>query len=72
MCFFVSLIPAAFFAALGFFVLFTTGKKESGVRTFGWVLGIWLLVVAAVPLAAGAYATLTDICPVGGSTKPAS
>ena len=72
MCLFISLIPAAFFAALGFLVLFTTRKKKGGVRTFGRVLGIWLFVVAAVPLAAGAYATLTGICPVAGSAKTAS
>lgn len=64
MCFFASLIPATFFVVVGYFVLFTSGKTEGGVRMFGRGLAIWLFVLAAFFPVCGAYITFTGLCPM--------
>ena len=66
MCFFFSLIPTTMIAVIGFFVLFAASRTEGTVQTVGKVLGIWLFVLALLPLGAGTYATLSGMCPIGG------
>jgi hypothetical protein len=65
MCFFISLIPATFIVVVGFFVLFASTKAEGPVSKFGVVLAVWLFIIASFLPLAGAYATLSGICPVG-------
>jgi len=62
MCFFFSLIPATICVTVGYFVLFAASKGDDGIKIFGWVLAIWLFVIAAfIPIA-----ILGDRChPVG-------
>jgi hypothetical protein len=63
MCFLFSLLPATIWVVIGYFVLFSASKAEDRIRAFGRVLAIWIFVIAAVFLIAGAYATLTGLCP---------
>ncbi len=63
MCFFFSFMPATFWAVVGYFVLFSSSKADGGVRTFGRALAIWIFVIAAFIPIAGAYVTLTGLCP---------
>ncbi len=64
MCFFMSLIPATIFAAIGYVVLFCSSRAEGGIRRFGQILAIWIFVVALFPPIAGAFMTITGQCPV--------
>ena len=64
MCFFFSFIPATFWAVIGYFVLFSSSKADGGIKTFGRVLAIWIFVIAAFIPIAGAYVTLTGLCPI--------
>ncbi len=64
MCFFFSLIPATIFVTIGYFVLFSAGKAEGGIRKFGQILAIWIFVIALIPPIAGAYASLSGSCPI--------
>ncbi len=64
MCFFFSLVPATICVTIGYFVLFAASKADGGIKTFGWVLAIWLFVIAAFIPIAGAYVTLADLCPM--------
>lgn len=64
MCFFFSLIPATMFVTIGYFVLFSSGKTEGGVSKFGRILAIWIFVIALLPPLAGAYMTLSGLCPI--------
>ena len=63
MCFLFSLLPATFWIVIGYFVLFSSSKAEDRIRTFGRVLAIWIFVIAAIFLIAGAYVTLAGLCP---------
>lgn len=63
MCFLFSLLPATFWVVIGYFVLFSSAKAGDGIRTFGRVLAIWIFVIAAFLLIAGAYVTLAGLCP---------
>ncbi len=69
MCFFMSLIPATIIVAIGYFVLFSSGKAEGGIRRFGQVLAIWIFVVALFPLIGGTFVTLTDQCPIAAAME---
>ena len=62
MCFFFILIPATMIAVVGFFVLYVSGRAKGMVQTVGTALGIWLFVLALLPLAGGAYMTLSGNC----------
>lgn len=62
MCFFISFIPATFWAIIGYFVLFSSTKAEGRVKTLGQVLGVWALIISACILLAGAYVTMTGLC----------
>ncbi|MGE5366781.1 MAG: hypothetical protein ACM3PO_05855 [Betaproteobacteria bacterium] len=64
MCFFFSFMPATICVTIGYFVLFAASKADGGVKTFGWVLAIWLFVIAAFIPLAGAYVTLAGLCPM--------
>ena len=64
MCFFFGLIPATGLVAIGYFVLFCSSKAEGGIRGFGRVLAVWIFLVALFPPLAGAYVTLSGLCPI--------
>jgi len=64
MCFFFSLIPATILVVIGYFVLFSSGKAEGRVRRFGQILAIWIFAVAMFPPLAGAYMSLSGLCPM--------
>lgn len=70
MFFFMSLIPATFFLTLGWFVLFASSKAEGNTQKFGKFLGIWILILALLPLLGGLYVTVTGTCPVCGDSCP--
>ncbi len=64
MCFLFSLLPATFWLIVGYFVLFASSKTAvGGIRIFGWILAIWIFVIAAIFLIGGAYVTLAGLCP---------
>ena len=64
MYFFVSLIPATIWAVLGYFLLFTSARAQGPMQVLGRVLSIWVLVIAALFPAAGAYAMFADLSPI--------
>ena len=64
MCFFFSFMPATCFLVIGYFVLFSSTKAEGGVKKFGQVLAVWLFVIATFIPVAGAYLTISDLCPI--------
>jgi hypothetical protein len=64
MCFFFSLMPATICVTIGYFVLFAASKADGGLKIFGWVLAIWLFLIAAFIPIAGAYVTLAGLCPM--------
>jgi len=64
MCFFVSLVPATFWAVIGYFVLFSSMKADGGMKKFGQILAIWTLLIAVFLPIAGAYLTLSGLCPI--------
>lgn len=63
MCFFFSLIPATCFVVLGYFILFSATKAEGPVQMFGYILAVWVFIIAAFFPAMGAYVTLAGLCP---------
>lgn len=63
MCFFISLIPATIWVALGYFILFSSTKTQGAVQSFGYFLAIWVFIIAAFFPLMGAYVTLADLCP---------
>lgn len=65
MCFFFSLIPATFFATIGYFVLFSSTKTEGAVKKFGKILAIWIFILAAFLPMIALYVTLFGLCPMG-------
>ena len=64
MCFFFSLLPATFWAVVGYFVLFASTRAQGATKTFGKVLAIWIFVIAGFIPLAGAYVTLSGLCPI--------
>lgn len=64
MLFFYSLIPATLAVVLGYFVLFSSAKAEGGVKAFGRILAVWILILAALLPIAGAYATYAGFSPM--------
>ena len=64
MCFFFSLMPATICVTVGYFVLFAASKADNVIKMFGWLLAIWLFVIAAFIPIAGAYVTLAGLCPM--------
>jgi hypothetical protein len=64
MCFFFSLIPATIWVVLGYFVLFSSRKSQGAVQIFGYILAIWVFIIAAFFPAMGAYVTVAGLCPI--------
>ena len=64
MCFFFSLIPATFWLVIVFFVLFASTRAKGGLQTFGKILAIWTIIIAALFPLGGAYVTVTGACPM--------
>ncbi len=62
MCFFISLLPATFWAIIGYFVLFTSTRAEGSLKTLGRFLGVWAFVISGFILLAGAYVSITGLC----------
>lgn len=69
MCFFMSFLPATFWAVIGYFVLFSSTKAEGAVKTLGQALAIWVFVIVGFILTGGAYLTISDTCPIGELMK---
>lgn len=69
MCFFFSFMPATFWTVVGYFVLFSSTKAEGRLGTFGRVLAIWIFLISVMILLAGAYVTLSDMCPIEALMK---
>lgn len=46
MCFFFSLMPATFWAIVGYFILFSSTSAEGTVRTLGQLLAVWTFIIA--------------------------
>jgi hypothetical protein len=63
MCFLFSFLPATFWVVIGYFVLFSSSKAGEGIRAFGRILAIWIFVIAACFLLAGAYVSASGLCP---------
>ena len=61
MFFFISLIPATIWAVLGYFLLYASARSQGLAQKYGWVLTIWVFVIAALFPLAGAYATFADL-----------
>lgn len=66
MFFLITLIPASMIAAVGYIVLVASKRSEGTLQTVGKVLGIWLFVLALLPLAGGAYMAASGHCPMRG------
>jgi hypothetical protein len=64
MCFFFSLLPATIWIIIGYFVLFSTIKVEGGVQLFGKILAMWVFIIALFFPIAGAYMTISGLCPI--------
>ena len=62
MCFFFSFLPATCWVIIGYFILFSSTKAEGRIKLFGQVLSIWVFVMAAMFLLAGAYVSLAGFC----------
>ncbi len=65
MCFFFSFLPATIWLVIGYFVLFSSTKAAGSVRTFGRALAIWAFVISGCFVLAGAYVTMSGLCPMG-------
>lgn len=63
MWFFFSFIPTTIWVVVGYFVLFSSSKTQGGVQVFGRVLAVWVFIIAAFFLVAGAYMTFAGFSP---------
>jgi len=64
MCFVISFVPATFWAIVGYFVLFASSRADGHLRTLGQALSVWAFVIAVLIPVAGAYVTITGVCPI--------
>lgn len=64
MCFFISFLPATIWIVIGYFVLFSTTKVDGSIQLFGKILAIWVFIIASLFPIAGAYLTISGICPM--------
>ncbi len=64
MCFFFSFMPATIWVVIGYFVLFSSTKADGGIKKLGQILAIWIFIIAAFLPIAGAYITLSGLCPI--------
>lgn len=67
MCFVISFFPATFWAIVGYFVLLSSTRTEGRVRALGQTLAIWVFILAALILLAGAYITFAGLCPINSA-----
>ena len=64
MCFFFSLMPATFWAVVGYFILFASTRAQGATKIVGKVLAIWIFIIAVFIPLGGAYVTLAGLCPI--------
>lgn len=64
MCFFFSFMPATFWAVIGYFIFYSSTKAEGRVKMLGQVLATWVFIIAGFIILAGAYVTITGMCPM--------
>ncbi|MDD4879689.1 MAG: hypothetical protein PHR22_04465 [Candidatus Omnitrophica bacterium] len=65
------LIPASALLTASFFVLFALERvKEAGLKNFGKVVAVVLLVVSVLLYAKGIYTIATGSCPMMESKSP--
>jgi len=64
MCLIFSFIPATIFVVIGYSVLFTSKKAEGSISKFGFILAIWIFIVATFFPICGAYMTFSGQCPM--------
>jgi len=64
MCLLFSFIPATIWLVIGYFVLFSSKKTEGNLSKFGFILAIWIFIVATFFPICGAYMTFSDQCPM--------
>lgn len=69
MCFVFSLIPATMFITIGYFVLFCSSRATGGIQKFGQILAVWIFLIALLPPIAGAYVTVSGLCPIAQMTQ---
>ena len=65
MCFLISLLPGTIWVVLGYFILFSSTRSQGPVQIFGRILAIWVFILAGFFPIAGAYVTLSGLCPIG-------
>ncbi len=72
MCFFFSFLPATIWLVIGYFLLFSSTRADGSLGTFGRGLAIWAFVIAACIVLAGAYVTISGLCPMGAFLSSAA
>jgi hypothetical protein len=60
-----AILHATLVAVIAFFILYAAGKASGFTKTLGSVLGIWVLIIAAVILAGGVTAAVNGGKPFG-------
>ncbi len=64
MCFLISLIPATFWVAVGYFIIYSSAKIDGAIRAFARVLAVWIFILAVLFPICGAYYSLSGKCPM--------
>jgi hypothetical protein len=64
MCFAFSLVPATFWAIVGYFVLFSSARADGRVKTLGQALAVWVFVLAVLIPVVAAFITFAGVCPI--------
>lgn len=64
MCIAFSLMPATFWAIVGYFLLFSSTRSEGRLKTLGQVLAVWAFVIAALIPVAAIFVTFAGLCPI--------
>ncbi len=64
MCFLISLMPATFWAIVGYFILFSSTRVDGSMKTLGQILGVWALAISGFVVLAGAYVSMAGLCSV--------
>ncbi len=64
MCFAFSLVPATFWAVVGYFVLFSSARADGRVKTLGQALAVWTFVIAVLIPVVAAFVTFAGVCPI--------
>ncbi len=69
MCFYVSVVLAAILALLGFGAVWVSDRAGGHLQGVLRMLGIWLFVIALVPLAGGVYFAISGTCTLGDDKR---